>query len=62
MPISLAMRPIDGWWFHPAACGDAIVNNPLMEIATGQSLCLLGLQADDKNGGLQSVACGLAGA
>ena len=56
--ISSETKGIDERHFHGAGNCDEIVNNALMEIATGQSLCLQGLEADDENDGLQSMAYG----
>jgi hypothetical protein len=57
--ISCEMKEIDERHFHGAGYCDEIVNNALMEIATGKSLCLQGLEADNENDGLQSMAYGV---
>jgi hypothetical protein len=57
--ISCEIKGIDERRFHGADDCDEIVNNALMEIATGQSLCLQRLEWNDEVALLQSVACGV---
>jgi hypothetical protein len=54
--ISCEIKRIDERQFHGADCCDEIVNNALMEIATGRFQCL---EWNDEVDLLQSVACGV---
>ena len=56
--ISRGMKWIDERQFRGAGYCDEIVNSALLEIATGQSLCLQRLEVDDENRGVESVAYG----
>jgi hypothetical protein len=56
--ISCEIKGIGELQILAAGYCDEIVNSALLEIATGQSLCLQGLEADDENDGLQSMAYG----
>jgi hypothetical protein len=53
--ISCEMMRIDGRQVHDADGCDEIVNNALMEIATGQSSCFQCLEAKVEGGDLESV-------
>jgi len=59
-PISREIKGINKKEIDGAAYCDEIVNNALMEIATGQSSCFQCLELDDEIGLLQSVGCRLA--
>jgi hypothetical protein len=54
-PIPYEMNRIDERQFCAAGYCDEIVNNPLMEIATGESLCLQCFEQNNENDGLESV-------
>ncbi len=58
--ISCEMSRIDERQFRGVDHCDEIVNNALMEIATGQSSCFQCLEGEDAIDLLQSVGCGLA--
>ena len=53
--ISCEMMRIDGRQVHDADGCDEIVNNALMENATGQGLCFQCLEVGVDRGGLESV-------
>jgi hypothetical protein len=54
------MKGIDGREFDGAGYCDEIVNNGLMEIATGERPCFQCLEGNNELDLLQSVACGMA--
>jgi hypothetical protein len=56
--ISRGMKWIDENQFRGSGYRDEIVNSALLEIATGQSLCLQRLAVDDENRGVESAAYG----
>jgi hypothetical protein len=56
--ISCEIKGIDERQFYGADNCDEIVNNALMEIATGQSLHSQCLEGDDENGGVESAVYG----
>jgi hypothetical protein len=56
--ISREMKRIDERQFRGLGYCDEIVNSALMEIATGQRLCLECLALDDENGSVESAAYG----
>ena len=56
--ISCEIKGIDERQFHGTGFCDEIVNNALMEIATGQSFVFAVSGGDDENGGVESAAYG----
>jgi hypothetical protein len=58
--ISCEIKGIGERKIHGAGYCDEIVNNALMENATGQSSRFQCLEVDDEKGGFKSVGCGLA--